>query len=59
MPPTEISTRRKTGTGMVHEMADRGVGTACGRMLAEPWVWTDDPVTCRRCLSAISEGGTP
>ena len=33
MPTPEISTRRKSRNGVVHEMADRGVGTACGRQL--------------------------
>lgn len=44
-----VSTRRKAPSGTVHEMADRGVGTACGRDLPEPWAWTDDSVTCQRC----------
>ncbi len=44
----EISTRR-VEAGVVHEMADLGVGTMCGLDLAEPWEWTDEPVTCALC----------
>lgn len=47
---TEISTRRRSRTGKVHEMADRGVGTLCGRELPDPWVFTDEAVSCRDCL---------
>ena len=57
MTPTEVSTRRKARGGKVHEMADRGVRTLCGRDLAEPWDWTDDPVSCSQCerLREVSE----
>lgn len=48
---TVISTRRRAPSGTVHEMAERGVLALCGRSLAEPWQWTDDPTTCRRCLA--------
>jgi len=47
----KISTRRRAPSGVVHEMADRGTGTLCGRDLPEPWVWVDDPTTCRKCLA--------
>jgi hypothetical protein len=45
-----ISTRRKTQRGVVHEMADLGVDYLCGQRAGEPFNWTDDPVTCKRCL---------
>ena len=47
----EISTRR-VQDGVVHEMADLGVKTQCGLDLREPWVWTDDPITCGACKAA-------
>lgn len=51
----EISTRRKhPNTGTVHEMADFGTGTMCGRDLPEPWDWTEEPISCKRCLKAIA-----
>lgn len=48
-----ISTRRVAGRGTVHEMADRGTKSRCGRELPEPWTWTDDPTNCKRCLSLL------
>jgi len=48
-----ISTRR-AHDGAVHEMADLGVGTMCGRDLPEPWTYTDAPVNCRQCLARLA-----
>lgn len=50
----EVSTRRKAKSGIVHEMADLGVDYLCGRTAQEPYGWTEEPVTCRQCLSAAS-----
>lgn len=49
----KISTRRVQG-GRVHEMADRGTATMCGLDLAEPWTWTDRPLRCAACKSALA-----
>lgn len=46
----QVSTRRKARSGLVHEMADLGVRTACGQNLAEPWEWTDEPTSCVQCI---------
>ena len=48
-----VSTRRRWPSGKVHEMADLGVGTRCGREMPEPWDWTDDEIDCRNCLESI------
>lgn len=48
-----ISTRRVTGSGTVHEMAERGTKSMCGRNLPEPWTYTNDPTNCKRCLRAL------
>ena len=51
----KVSTRRKvTRSGIVHEMADLGVDFLCGRRAPEPFNWTNDPVTCKRCLAALN-----
>jgi hypothetical protein len=44
-----VSTRRVGPGGAVHEMADLGTDTLCGRRLREPWTYTNRRVTCQRC----------
>ena len=48
-----VSTKRRSLSGKVHEMADFGVGTRCGLELPAPWRWTDDPMTCTRCKRLV------
>lgn len=45
------STRRRTSRGTVHEMANLGIDYLCGRDAEEPFDWTIQPVTCKRCLT--------
>jgi hypothetical protein len=50
------STRRRDAAGVVHEMADLGVGTLCGRHLPAPWQRTEDAVSCAGCAAGTQEG---
>lgn len=34
-------------------MAERGTDTLCRSELPEPWTYTDDPVSCKKCLKAL------
>lgn len=47
-----ISTRR-ISRRTIHEMADLGTKTLCGRDLLEPWNWTDGNVNCKQCLAKL------
>jgi hypothetical protein len=50
----DVSTRRKVRGGKVHEMANLGVDFLCGHRAPEPFNWTDDPVTCKKCLALLA-----
>jgi hypothetical protein len=53
-----VSTKRIDPDGVIHEMADLGVGTMCGIQLPDPWVWTDKRVTCPACGSGPTKAAS-
>ena len=52
-PPKKLISTRRIEEGVVHEMADYGVGTLCGIDLCEPWTYTEKRVSCPPCREAL------
>lgn len=44
------SGRRIDPNGVIHDWATRGFHTVCGIQLPDPWVWTEEPTTCDKCI---------
>lgn len=47
---THKSGRRIDPDGVIHDWARRGFHTVCGIQLPDPWVWTEEPTTCDKCI---------
>lgn len=44
------SGRRIDPDGVIHDWARLGYATVCGIQLPDPWIWTEEPTTCDKCI---------